>query len=147
MKHPVVAALVTMLALAGESAPAYAQAATSTISGVVLDSAGGAIPGVAVVAKNEAGTIHETVTNTEGVFSIPALNAGTYTVTVSLSGFKTAVASDVRVVPGTPTSVKVTLEVGQLEETVNVVSSSELVNTQTASVCSSISRPSVWTTT
>ena len=80
--------------------------ATSTISGVVVDSGGGAIPGATVVVKNEAGTTFETVTNTEGVFTMPALNAGVYTRDVSLSGFKTAVMSDVRVVPGTPASVK-----------------------------------------
>jgi hypothetical protein len=112
--------------------------ATSTISGVVVDSGGGAIPGVSVVVKNEAGVTFETVTNTEGVFSVPALTAGVYTVTASLTGFKTAVMSDVRVVPGTPTSVKVSLAVGGIEETVNVVSSAELINTQTATVSSTL---------
>ena len=112
--------------------------ATSSISGTVVDSAGGAIPGAAVVVKDESGSAFETVTNGEGVFSVPALGAGTCSVTVSLSGFKTAVISSVRVVPGPPVSVKAVLEVGQLQETVNVASSAELVNTQTATVASTL---------
>jgi hypothetical protein len=137
MKHRILAWSIWMVVCS--AAAAFAQGgATSVISGVVVDSAGGAIPGVTVVAKNEAGASFETVTNAEGVFSLPALGASTYTLTVSLTGFKTAVVSDVRLVPGTPASVKVTLEVGQLEETINVVSSAELVNTQTATVASTL---------
>jgi hypothetical protein len=120
-------------------APGGAQTgATASISGTVVDTAGGAVPGVTVVVKNEAGASFETVTNNGGVFSVPSLNAGTYTITVSLTGFKTAVVSDVRVQPGTPASVKVTLEVGQLEETVTVMSSAELINTQTATISSTL---------
>jgi hypothetical protein len=139
MKHRLTIAVLTLLAFASTlTGAAFAQGATSSISGVVLDTGGGAIPGVTVIAKDEAGTTHETVTNTEGVFSIPAISVGKYTVTVSLTGFKTAVVSDVRVLPGTPASIKVTLEVGQLEETITVTSSSELVNTQTATVSSTL---------
>ena len=138
MKDRLTIVLIVLAFVAGTGAAAFAQGATSTISGVVLDTGGGAIPGATVIAKDKAGTTHETVTNTEGVFSIPALSAGTYTVTVSLTGFKTAVVTDVRVVPGTPASVKATLEVGGIEETVTVTSSSELVNTQTATVSSTL---------
>ncbi len=117
--------------------PAFAQ--TSSLSGVAVDSNGGVLPGVTVVVKNVAtGTTYDAVTNTEGIFSVPALDAGAYTVTASLSGFKTAVVNDVRLAPGTPTSIKATLEVGNLEETIVVTSSSELVNTQTATISSTL---------
>jgi hypothetical protein len=120
------------------NAPAFAQGgASSSISGTVVDSAGGAIPGVTVMASNQSGLSFEAVTNSEGVFSIPAVSAGTYTVTVSLTGFKTSVTT-VRVVPGTPTSLKVTLEVGQIAETVTVTSSTELINTQSATVSATL---------
>ena len=119
------------------SGSALAQTSTSSISGTVVDSAGGAIPGAAVIAKNESGASFETVTNTEGVFNIPAVAAGAYKVTVSLTGFKTAIV-DVRVLPGAPVAVKAVLEVGQITETITVQSSSELVNTQTATVASTL---------
>ena len=116
---------------------AFGQGATSSISGTVVDSAGGAIPGVAVVVTNEAGVTFEAVTSAGGIFNIPSIAPGAYKVTVSLSGFKTAV-TDVRVAPGTPAAVKIMLEVGAITETVNVQSSSELVNTQTAVVASTL---------
>ena len=133
-----IAGLVLACAVVFLSAtPALAQ--TSSLSGVVVDSNGGVLPGVTVVVKNVAtGTTFDAVTNTEGVFSVPALDAGAYTVTASLSGFKTAVVNDVRLAPGTPASIKATLEVGNLEETIVVTSSSELVNTQTATISSTL---------
>ena len=120
------------------SVPAFAQGANASINGTVVDSAGGAIPGAAVVVKNESGVSFEAVSNGEGLFDVPGVPPGTYTVNVSLSGFKTAVVKDVRVAPGTPTSIKAMLEVGSLTETVTVAASSELINTQTATVSSTL---------
>ena len=62
----------------------------------------------------------EAVTNAEGQFTVPALNAGTYSVTVTLSGFKTVTVNDVVVNAGVPAGVKVTMEVGGIEEQVVV---------------------------
>src|SRR3954468_7674706 len=125
-----------LLGLTGASA--FAQGANSSISGSVIDSAGGAIPGAAVLVKNQSGVSFEAVSNGEGLFNVPGVPPGVYTVSVSLSGFKTAVVKDVRVAPGTPATIKATLEVGQLSETVNVAASSELINTQTATVSSTL---------
>jgi len=116
--------------------PAVGQGTSSSISGVVVDTAGGNIPGASVVVTSDAtGTKFETVTSGEGAFSLPALPVGTYKITVSLEGFKTAVVTDVRVQLGVPTNVKTTLEVGALRETVTVTgAAAELINTQTATV-------------
>ena len=130
--------LLAMLMIAGSSTLAFAQA-TTTLSGVVKDSAGGVIPGATVVVKNSAtGNTLEAVTNAAGVYSVPALQAGTYTVAAALSGFKTAQVNNVRLAIDTPATVDITLEVGALTETVNVSSSSELVNTQTATVAATL---------
>ena len=124
--------------LLASSAFVYAQSATSSITGTVIDTAGGAIPGAAVVVKNDAGVSFEAVTNGEGIFNVPNVAPGTYTVTVSLTGFKTAVLSDVRVAAGSPAAVKATLEVGQVTESITVSSSTELINSQTATVASTL---------
>src|SRR5919108_6562946 len=80
------------------SALAQGGGATTSLSGTVTDSSGAIIPGASVAVKNVAtGTTFETVTNENGYFSVPALNPGTYTVAVTLMGFKTAVVNDVRV--------------------------------------------------
>jgi hypothetical protein len=122
------------------TAVAFAQGgSTAALSGVVVDAAGGVVPGATVIVKNNAsGLQFETVSNTDGLFSVPALAAGSYSVTVSLTGFKTAVINELRVSIGTPVSVKATLEVGNLEETIVVSSSSDIVNTQTATISSTL---------
>ena len=130
-------ALVTCLT----GASAYAQGgATSAISGVVTDTAGGVIPGASVVVKSNATeTTYDVVTNTTGAFSVPALSAGTYTVTVSLAGFRTAVITDVRVQLGIPTTINTALEVGSVAETITITgASAELINTQTAAVTATL---------
>ena len=130
------AVLFTLMA----DARAFAQGgAMSSISGTVVDSGGGVIPGATVVVKNNAsGTTFNAVTNSAGTFSVPSLAAGTYTVTVSLSGFKTAVVKDVVLAIGTPGSVKAVLEVGGIEQTVEVVATTQLINTQTPTVASTL---------
>jgi hypothetical protein len=121
------------------SVSAFAQGSGQSLSGTVVDSGGGVIPGATVSAKNNAtGQAFEVVSNESGVFSIPGISVGTYTVTVTLSGFKTAVMNDVRIVTATQTSVKAVLEIGALNETVEVSSRAELVQSQSATVSSTL---------
>src|SRR5215510_5299932 len=91
---------------------------TASLTGSVTDSDGGVLPGATVEVKNNAtGAIERLVTNTSGIFSAPALQPGTYTVTISLVGFKTQVMTDVRVIAATAAEVKAVLQLGQLSET------------------------------
>jgi len=80
-----VSVLALLAVLAGVSA--FAQGANASISGTVVDSAGGAIPGATVTVKNESGVAFEAVSNGEGLFNVPSVSPGVYVVTVSLSGF------------------------------------------------------------
>jgi hypothetical protein len=139
MRHGV--RIVTLAALVFfVSSPAWARQVTSSIAGVVKDSAGGVVPGATVVVTNpDTGAKFDAITNSTGTFNVPALQTGRYTVTVSLQGFKTTVLSDVRVQAGVPANVTATLEVGGLQETVNVKSeATELINTRTATVTSTL---------
>jgi hypothetical protein len=132
--------LVLALLLTLSSSPAFAQASSaSTLSGTVVDADGGVIPGATVVVKNNAtGVTVEGVSNSTGQFSFPGLNAGTYTVTVSLTGFKTYVANEVRLISSTPASITAKLEVGQLTDVIEVKASSEIVQTQSPTVSSTL---------
>ena len=133
--------VVVSLVVLACSSTAFAQGgATSSITGVIKDSAGGVIPGATViVASASTGSKFEAVTNADGAYSVPALTAGLYTVTVSLAGFKTAVITDVRVQLGVPTTASTTLEVGSLSETITVTgASAELINTQTPAVAATL---------
>jgi hypothetical protein len=120
------------------SSTAFAQ--TSPINGVVTDSAGGVVPGAMVTVVNNATKVSsEQVSNTSGQFSFPGMPVGTYTVTVALGGFKTYVAREVRVTAGQPATVNAMLEIGDLTETVEVKAGSELVQTQSSTVTSTLS--------
>jgi Carboxypeptidase regulatory-like domain/TonB dependent receptor-like, beta-barrel len=132
-----VVAAWAFLALAGVS---YGQGGTTqTLSGVVVDSGGGVVPGANVVVKHTGtGVSDSSVTNAEGSFSFPGLQIGTYTVTITLDGFKTFIANNVVLTAGTGANVKATLEVGGVSEQVVVSSASEIVQTQSSTVSSTI---------
>ena len=123
------------------SAPVFAQGTTtSSISGLVVDSGGGAVPGATITATHDArGTTFTTVSSATGDFTIPAITIGTYTVTISLQGFKTVVLRDVVVTVGALATVRAVLEVGNVQETVNVAAASQIVQTQSSTVSSTIS--------
>src|SRR4051812_948779 len=134
-------AFLALAAVAFASPAAYAQGGvTSTLNGTVADASGAVIPGAAVTVKRaDTGVSTEAVTNTEGQFTIPALNAGTYTVTVSLSGFKTVTLNNVVLNAGVPAGVKVTMEVGGIEEQVVVQAGAEVIKTQASTVSTTMS--------
>jgi len=129
-----------VLATAVAAAPAFAQGgATSTITGTVTDTSGAVVPGADVVAKHVAtNTTYNSVSGADGAFTIPAIPSGTYTVTVTLMGFKTAVLNDVIANVAQVAEVKAVLTLGALEETVVVSGATEIVQTQVTSVASTL---------
>lgn len=119
---------------------AYGQGSvTSTLTGTVMDTSGGAIPGATVVIKNSAtGVTTEATSSSQGTFTVPALLPGTYSVTVSLTGFKTAIFNDVVLNAGVPQNITARLEVGGMAETVVVEGATKLVQTVSSAVSSTV---------
>jgi hypothetical protein len=139
MKYRLFTVLVLSALLATGGTALGQGGASSTISGVVVDTGGGVVPGADVVVKHSGtGVQNATVSNAEGAFSFPGLGVGTYTVTVSLQGFKTFVVNDVVVTSGAPASIKAVLEVGGLTEQIVVSSTSEILQTQATTISSTI---------
>lgn len=122
MKNPVTTAVVlAVLLLSGLSAEAQPGAFGSSITGTVADSTSAPLPGAVVVARNVAtNETKEVITGAEGTFSIGPLVPGTYVVTVSMAGFKSAVFRDVKVVAGAAYPIKATLDIGGLSENIIV---------------------------
>src|SRR5918994_11717 len=91
--------------------PVFAQGgATSSIVGVVVDNTDAVVPGATVLVKSDTtGAEFHAVSGGNGSFTVPALNPGTYTVTVTLSGFKTSVLKGVIVTSGGPATVRARL--------------------------------------
>jgi Carboxypeptidase regulatory-like domain/TonB dependent receptor-like, beta-barrel len=115
-------------------AAAAGQEFRGAVTGRVNDKSGGVLPGVTVTATNTATNVASTtVTNAEGLFTIPYLTAGTYAVAAELSGFKKSVRGGIDVRIGDRLVVDLTLEVGQLEETVLVTAQSPLLELGSAS--------------
>ena len=86
---PTGACLLAMAVLFFLTSARHAQGLTGQISGTVVDSVGGAVPGATVNVRNAATQVsREAVTERHGAFVIADLLAGTYDVTVSLEGFK-----------------------------------------------------------
>lgn len=111
---------------------------TGAIGGTIVDSNGAVVPNATVSVKGESGQDFTVTTNESGIYRIPAVAVGVYTVTITSSGFKKAIVSNVKVDIGTPTTVDVNLEVGTVEQTVEVTSGGEVLQTQTATVGTNI---------
>ena len=88
------------------------------------------------VKNNSTGKESTAQTNDSGNFQIPTVEApGVYTITAqATSGFKTAKITEVKVNVGTPTTVNFELEVGTSEQTVTIVGGGEVLQTQSATV-------------
>jgi hypothetical protein len=108
---------VSMTALA---VPAFAQA-TAEISGRVTDSTAGVLPGVDVtLTRTDTGVARSAVTNEAGAYAFPSLNPGPYRLEAALQGFRTSVRPDIVLQVGASLVFDVSLEVGELNERVEV---------------------------
>jgi outer membrane receptor protein involved in Fe transport len=112
-----------------------AQTGTGTIDGRVLDESRAAVPGTVVTARNLATGLTRTANvSSTGTYRIPALPAGTYEVTVSLTGFATQVTKGVEVRIGDTANVDFSMKVGAVTETVEVVGETPLIQSTTSDV-------------
>ncbi|MDT5272286.1 MAG: hypothetical protein QOH49_4472 [Acidobacteriota bacterium] len=101
--------------------PESGEVGGNRIVGSVEDPNGASVPGASVTVRNDAtGQSYTTQTDSEGAFRTSELAPGSYTVLVSMSGFKQLNVTGVRVGPSRPASIGVTLEVAGVSETVTV---------------------------
>lgn len=124
--------ILIWLALALVSAiSASAQTVRGRIEGLVRDAQGGSIPNATVSATNiGTGSTARAVSSGEGTFVILELQPGIYRLTAEASGFKKFITEGVIVQVATVSNVNVTLETGQVSETITVNASDaqEVVN-------------------
>ena len=106
---------------------------TGTLSGIVRDSSGAALPGVAVTARNvDTELVRSDVTGAQGRFIIALLPPGEYEIRAELSGFKPHVRRNLQLTIGQTLTLDVTLDIGSLSEEVTVSGDASLVNTSSA---------------
>ena len=104
----------------------------------------GAIAGATVVVRDtQTGKERTVVASENGTFDVPQLEFGTYTVTITAAGYKTFVASDLKIDVGREYPLNAVLEVGQVSEQVTVVAGAEQINASNAELSTTISTEQV----
>jgi hypothetical protein len=111
---------------------------TGSITGRVLDPQGLPTPGVTVTVTSSQGS-KSAVTDTDGVFYVPFLTPGTYSVRAELQGFKAVEQANVDVQLGRRTEMNLKLEAGGITETVTVTSAATVVDTSSTTAGAVIS--------
>ncbi|MDQ3257296.1 MAG: carboxypeptidase-like regulatory domain-containing protein, partial [Acidobacteriota bacterium] len=115
----------------------FAQSVNGRIEGTVRDATEAVVPNASVIVTNpQTGAERNVTTSDEGVFAIPELTPGTYNVRVEATSFKTVNIPNVMVEVGTPSSLNVELQPGEVSEVVTIDASAaqEIVNTTNAEI-------------
>jgi hypothetical protein len=109
--------LAVSAVLAAIGLPAFGQvSSTSSLSGTVTDPTGAVVVGAAITVKNQA-TSEEFKARTagNGTYTVPALAAGIYTVSIAAPGFKQALVQGIKLDAAVPATVNATLEIGSAD--------------------------------
>jgi len=121
-----------------------AQTGAASITGLVADQTGGALPGVTITATNRATDVpYVTVSNAAGNYTIASLPVGAYVVSAELQGFRTVTTNTVTLEANQVARLDLKMPVGQLQETVQVEALSAILQTETTTVGEVISGTTV----
>ena len=116
-----------------------AQSNTGNLTGTVAD-ASGMIAGATVLVKdNQTGRERTLVTGSEGSFTLPQLEVGTYTITVTASGHKTQTYPDVKIDIGQTYNLAAMLEAGDISEVVTVAAGADVINSVDGEIKTTVS--------
>jgi hypothetical protein len=132
------------LLLAAMALVARAQVSTGTIDGTVGDPTHAAIAGAQVIVTNVGTSISQLVqTDDRGRFLVQQLTVGVYKVDVRKEGFASEIENGVNVIVGTTSTVNLTLQVGQANQTVNVEADQVQMDTSSGEVSSLVDQEQV----
>ena len=120
---------------------AFAQGERGTFNGTITDPSGAAVAGAAVKVINpETGVETTSVATDAGVYRMPYLQPGTYRITVSAPGFKTAVRQNVMLAVAQTLTIDFALELGNVADQITVSAETPLLETGTAEIGSYVSK-------
>ncbi len=112
--------------------PAMSQEVSAVVNGIVTDPSGAAVVGATVSATDTArGTVYTAQTNETGFYTLQHVPIGTYTLKVEAKGFQTAVHPAFTLVLNQTARIDVPMQVGQVNQTVEVTSEEPLLQTDT----------------
>ena len=111
------------------------------MDGTVTDPQGAVVIGADVtVINSNTGASFKATTDEHGQWTLPSMPEATYSVSVTMKGFRTTVVDSVVMDVGIPVTVNAKLEIGQVSETVEVSGTQELVQTTSATVTNSLEK-------
>ena len=123
---------------------AAAQSDRGTITGQILDGTGAAVPNAQVTAVNSATQVrYQTASNDTGTYVIPQLPSGEYEVTVQAAGFRRTTQRGITIAVLQTVNLNVTLELGEVEQTIDVVADAPAVETATSDLGTTVSKDQV----
>src|SRR5215470_5074356 len=123
---------------------AGAQTNSATLSGTVRDSAGGVVPDVAITVSSAAtGLKRQASTNSEGIFTLPLLPPGVYSLQAQREGFSVAEIDNVELPVAGQVSHDIVLRVGGIRETVNVSAAPPLLQADTSTLAEVVNNKQV----
>lgn len=135
---PALSVVISMLVL-GIPAASFGQSTFGAIIGTVHDSAGGVVADAIVRLENVGeNTTREVRTATDGSYEALNLKPATYRVTATHPGFQAFSVSDLQLAARQTMRVDATLQVGQLEQTVNVEASAGVIASETHTIASNL---------
>ena len=103
----------------------------ATLTGIVTDPSGAAVANAKIVAVAQATNMNFAATTTEtGNFTLPALDLGTYRITAEAAGFKKTVRDGIQVSSGATVRLDLTMELGQVTESIEVTARSSAIETE-----------------
>src|SRR4051794_19365956 len=118
----------------------FAQTDRGVITGTVKDTSGAVVPDVQITAiQSGTNANFKTKSTTSGDFTIPSLPVGTYQVRFEITGFKAQITSSVIVAAGATVPLDVVLELGTTQQTVEVVATAQLLQTEAGRVATEVS--------
>ncbi|MBI3207546.1 MAG: TonB-dependent receptor [Candidatus Solibacter usitatus] len=127
------AGLLCLLVSLLVSTTAWSQVSTGSLGGQVLDPNGAAVPGVSVVAKNDAtGQQYTSIGSEFGLYVFPTLNTGVYTISAEKTGFKKVSRGNVEIRIAQRLDLNLLLEVGDVQQTVTITEQAPLLETSTS---------------
>src|SRR5262245_23196462 len=133
-----VASLVACL-IAADATLVSAQGAFGTLNGRVLDPGDAVLPGGTIPATNTGtNVLRTTVTNDEGLYSLPALDPGLYTIQAELAGFALSTRTGVTLAINQTITVDFTLGLAGVNENVTVSGTTPLIEATQSLVASTI---------
>lgn len=128
-------AVFSAIALVISLGSVWAQSDRGTITGTVVDSSGARVAGAAVQATNvSTGITNSQTTGSSGDYTIPLLAIGKYRVTVEHPGFKKFVQDGITLNTGLTVTVDISLQLGNVTETVQVTGEPPQLQTDTTSL-------------